>query len=1379
MPPPPLLAFLLALTCLASWAHAADRVYWANGLTTNTSSRMAYANLNGSGGANISTAGVATGQPRGVAIDIVAGKIFFTLPDNNRVSFTNLDGSGGGGNLTTTGATVNRPNAAAVYPALGKVYWANEFGDRISFANSDNTGGAGNLVTTGATTDVTIGPTVDSVSNRIYWANANPVNVISWANVNGSGGGNINTAGATVDNPHGVAIDPVTNRIYWANVTGQRISWASLSGSGGGNLVTTGATVSTPVGVAIDTDTRRIYWGNWGANSISWANLDGSGGGNLSTSGATQNGSRSPALLKTPQGTGAPSISGGTTIGSVLTCSLGSWAPDLLGQVLYRVPGTFTYSWTLNGTTIPGATSSTHTTSAAGDYRCTVTGSNPAGSAAQTSAVKTVTPAAPAAPTLSATPGTGSVHLSWVPGSNGGAAITNYKIYRGTTSGGESLLTTVGNVTTFDDTTVTNGTNYFYKASAVNSIGEGAQSNEVSARPTPSISINDVSAFETNSGQTDFNFTVSLSSASSQTVTVAYATQDGTATTAGSDYASASNTLTFTAGQTSKTVTVKVNGDTTFEPDEGFTVNLSSPTNSSIADGAGLGTVRNEDSQPQISISDVAAAETNSGTTNFTFTASLSNPSSQTVTVSRATQDGSATSADSDYTSQSASTLSFAPGQTQVQTTIAVTGDAKFEPDETFDVNLTSPSNATIADGTGVGTIQNDDAVPQAVVNDVTHAEGNSGTTSYVFTVALSNPSAQSVTVDYGTEDDTATTAGADYTAASGTLTFSSGQTAKTVTVNANGDTLNELDESFRLKLTAPTNATIADATGVGTIQNDDAVPALSVNDVTHAEGNSGSANMTFTVSLSAASGQTVSVAYATHDGTATTAGSDYTATSGTLTLTPGQTAKTVDVPVHGDTTTEPDEALTLKLTSPANATIADDTGAGTIQNDDAVPQISINDVSHLEGAAGTTTDFAFTASLSHASSQPVTVDISTEDGSATVADQDFQALAPLQLTFPAGATQATASVTANGDGTNETDESFSVVLASPVQATIADGTGTGTIQNDDAQPVISVDDVAVLEGNSGETDINFTLTLSHPSSTPVSVHYATQNGSAVAGSDYTAKSGTEPFAAGEVSKQVTVKATGDIDAEGNETFTLELSNPTSATIGDGSGQGVIQNDDLKYARPKAATPMIASLVHAYQPCVAPNRVHDGTLVPGGSCAPPSQASPNLTSGTPDANGATANFIGSVRLRVSSGDVAIEANLSDVRCQGPVLSEPVCSAPNLGAGPDYAGELNLKLSLRITDKANAPVGGGQSDQGTGEDITFPAAIPCTATVSPATGGQCDLVTTANGLVPGAVSSGLRSIWELGKVEVDDAGPDGLLSTPEGADPFAVQGVFAP
>jgi DNA-binding beta-propeller fold protein YncE len=380
--PTGLLAFLLVLVCLASSARASDRVYWANDSSPN---RISFANLDGSGGGNLSTAGATAGQPRGVALDVAAGRVYWTNPVNNRISFANLDGSGGGGDLNTLGATVNRPNAAAVYPAAGRIYWANEVGDRISFANLDNSGG-GDLTTTGATVDVPIGPMVDPGSGRIYWGNANPINVLSFANLDGSGGGNLNTAGATVDNPHGVALDPAAGRIYWANVgLNERISYTNLDGSGGGDLNTTGATVNVPVGVAIDPSARRIYWANRAGNRISFANLDGSGGGDLNTPGATLSGSRSPVLLKAPSGAGAPAITGGPSTGSVLTCSQGSWAPDQLGSWLYRTPQRLSYSWTRNGATIPGADTNTHTATTAGDYRCTVTATNPAGSTTQTS----------------------------------------------------------------------------------------------------------------------------------------------------------------------------------------------------------------------------------------------------------------------------------------------------------------------------------------------------------------------------------------------------------------------------------------------------------------------------------------------------------------------------------------------------------------------------------------------------------------------------------------------------------------------------------------------------------------------------------------------------------------------------------------------------------------------------------------------------------------------------------------------------------------------------------------------------------------------------------------------------------------------------------
>jgi hypothetical protein len=220
-----------------------------------------------------------------------------------------------------------------------------------------------------------------------------------------------------------------------------------------------------------------------------------------------------------------------------------------------------------------------------------------------------------------------------------------------------------------------------------------------------------VSQNEGNSGTTLFTFTVSLSNPSSQTITVNYATADGTATTADNDYSSTSGTLTFAPNETSKTISVSVNGDTKFEPNETFSVNLSLPVNATISRGQGLETITNDDALPAISINDVSQNEGDSGATLFTFTVSLSNPSSQMITVSYATADGTATTADNDYSATSG-TLTFAANETSKTISVSVNGDTKFEPNETFTVNLSSPVNAVIADGQGLGTIINDDAAP-------------------------------------------------------------------------------------------------------------------------------------------------------------------------------------------------------------------------------------------------------------------------------------------------------------------------------------------------------------------------------------------------------------------------------------------------------------------------------------------------------------------------------------------------------------------------------------------------------------------------------------------------------------------------------------------
>jgi DNA-binding beta-propeller fold protein YncE len=382
---------LLAVVCAVLWfapgAFAADSVYWGNYYGEGIS----HAALDGSGGADLNTTGATPAGPAGTAIDLANGKIYWTNYDNDTISYANLDGSGGGGQLDTTGAPIGEPWGIAVDPAAGKIYWANFNDNTISWAHVDGSGG-GQLATTGATVAGPSGVVIDLASGRIYWTNNNN-DTIDYANLDGSGGGGqVTTTGATISGPSGLAIDSATGTIYWANYDGgTTISYAALDGSGGHDLNTTGATVDLPIGIAIDPAAGRIYWANYGGTSISYANVDGSGGADLSTTGATTNGPLMPVLLETPDGSGAPAISGGSAPGSSLSCSQGSWAGDLLESFLYRAPQSFSYQWSLNGTPIAGATSASYTATAQGQYTCTVTATNQAGSAHQTSAPHAVT----------------------------------------------------------------------------------------------------------------------------------------------------------------------------------------------------------------------------------------------------------------------------------------------------------------------------------------------------------------------------------------------------------------------------------------------------------------------------------------------------------------------------------------------------------------------------------------------------------------------------------------------------------------------------------------------------------------------------------------------------------------------------------------------------------------------------------------------------------------------------------------------------------------------------------------------------------------------------------------------------------------------------
>ena len=348
------------------------------------------------------------------------------------------------------------------------------------------------------------------------------------------------------------------------------------------------------------------------------------------------------------------------------------------------------------------------------------------------------------------------------------------------------------------------------------------------------FSINDASVVEGNAGTTSLLVTLTRSDAAGA-ASVQVSTANGTAT-AGADYvALAGQPVDFADGQATQTATVTVNGDLTFELHETLLLTLSSPSSGwGIDDGQGTGTIQNDDTVPNASISDVAQLEGNSGTTAFVFTVSLSNPTYLPVPIFFSTQNGSAT-APGDF-APLASSFILSPEVTSQTITVEVVGDTTLEADETFFVNIASPApgggTVIIVDPQGQGTIQNDDAVTEFSLGDVAQAEGNAGTTAFVFTVSRTDSTAAAA-VDWSTAPGTAS-APADFTAvAATTLAFAAGEATRQVTIDVVGEGLFEANEDFTVNLSNPSAGwSIGDGQGLGTIQNDDAQPSIAIGDV-------------------------------------------------------------------------------------------------------------------------------------------------------------------------------------------------------------------------------------------------------------------------------------------------------------------------------------------------------------------------------------------------------------------------------------------------------------------------------------------------------------------------------------------------------------------
>jgi hypothetical protein len=706
---------------------------------------------------------------------------------------------------------------------------------------------------------------------------------------------------------------------------------------------------------------------------------------------------------------------------------------------------------------------------------------------------------------------------------------------------------------------------------------------------------------------------VNLSAPSNETTTVSYATADGSAA-AGSDYYSTSGTLMIVAGQTSGTVTVLVNGDSQPDPNETFTLNLSNPANATIARPQATCTIVSSVPQtPSLTVGDITVTNGTSGTTPAVFTVSLSAASSTPVTVNYATADSMA-SAGSDYTATSG-TLTFAPGQTSQTVTVPVLGDPLYDFQETFTLNLSAPTGATLARSQATATIVSSLPAPTLGVGNVSVVNGTSGTTPAVFTISLSAPVSDPVTVNYATANGTAT-AGTDFQGVSGTVTFAPGQTSQPVTVPVIGDPLYDAPETFSFQLLGMTGATLTQATG--TIVSGVPAPSLSVADVTVTPSTTGTTSAVFTVSLSAASGETTTVNYATADGTAL-AGTDYQSASGTLTFAPGQTSQTVTVTVFAQPTPTAGKSFTLNLSGPSNATLARAQATGTIVSAPTTLSATTAGTATDYGGDGTFDQLQVTNSVLTARNVDATY---SNTGSplenralleynvssvvpSTVASVTFNfgeqfwstisqyvqvygfagtgSLSLADATSPGVFLGAYDPKTGTGPKSLTLDRSavLSLVGSSPylglrlvgVRNTETTLAGTSDPTNPPvlvftpgtapALPALTASNFIVNQGyqSNDYRQASFPLNLSQPAPVPVTVTYQIVDGTATYGDDYTAAplAGFVTIPAGQVQGLVTVNVLPDNTYEPtNESFSLRVTGVSNATLANAQGQGTL-----------------------------------------------------------------------------------------------------------------------------------------------------------------------------------------------------------------------------
>ncbi len=611
----------------------------------------------------------------------------------------------------------------------------------------------------------------------------------------------------------------------------------------------------------------------------------------------------------------------------------------------------------------------------------------------------------------------------------------------------------------------------------------------------------------------------------------------------GSDYAGVPASIVFEAGETTRTFVLSASRDGLFERDQTVELSLGDlpPGVRASEPATSVVTIVDEFAEPAIVVSGARASEADPS---VVFVAQLTAPTDGPVSAEWKTSDGTAV-AGRDYR-ESSGLLSFPTGSTgPVIVRVPVLDDGIDEDDESFSLDLYDPVNVTRVRGAAGTIVDDDERGVNVLPRHLRIEEGSSGS----YRVALGSQPAGDVTVTV--------VAGLKIPieVMPSTLTFTPGgwESAQTVTVSVPDD-----DDAF-----VEPPVTLRHSVAGGDYEGESApsvevviletdFPGVSIDDPRAGEAD---AEIVFAVQLDKQTNRTVTVAWSTEDGTAV-AGEDYVGASGEVVFAPHETGKRVAIDLLDDGVDEPAENFAVVLAEPANATLADPRGIGTIGDND-LPRVGIEAEADqvAEGEAARFRLFR-AGDLSVALEVPVRV---TQRGDYMAGEP------PSSVSFRVDADTAVLSVDTEDDLLDEADGAISVALQEGAGHEIAgsESAEVAVADNDEA-PAVTISDARAFEG-AGE--IPFPVMLSAPSAKTISIAWTTAEGTATAGADFVAATGSLLFPPGRTADTITVALVDDLVDEDDETFTVSLGDPVNVVLDIGEATGTITDDDLAVAR--------------------------------------------------------------------------------------------------------------------------------------------------------------------------------------------------------------------